>query len=123
MTWDAAMPGGKQRAWPSFAGYDDWRMPTQTELGTLVWCSNGTPQEEARVHSCSGQDNRNGTAYQRPIIDTAAFPNAPSSWYWSASLRAAPSFSDAWGLDFESGTGDWYDRSHTKGVRLVRTGQ
>jgi hypothetical protein len=118
-TWNDAMP--RFRRGVSFAGYNDWRLPTREELRGLVWCSNGTPKEEAWDSHCDGKNDRNGS-YERPTIVTAAFPNTPSSDFWSASpFASVPNV--AWGVHFNGGYDFWYFRSSAEHVRLVRAGQ
>ena len=60
-----------------FAGYDDWQLPTIEQLRGLVFCSNGTPAEEAWDSTCGGKDDKNGKngKYQRPTISQSVFPN------------------------------------------------
>ena len=94
-------------------GFSDWRVPNLYELASLVRCHGGSYQSLDK--GCSG-------SYQKPTIDTDYFPNAKSSWYWSASPNADVSI-DAWLLYFYSGydgSGVRDDGSH---VRLVRSGQ
>ena len=119
-TWDDAM--SRFKGGVRFAGYDDWRMPTIEELRTLVWCSNGTPQEETWDHQCDGDPGAKG-GHQIPTIVTAAFPNTLWVGFWSASPAASRSGS-AWTVDFGSGgSDDWAGRSSPLYVRLVRAGQ
>ena len=115
--WDDAM--SKFRSGVSFAGHSDWRMPTKEELRSLVYCSNGTPQEEAWDNSCDGKDAKAGD-YQRPTINQTAFPNTKNFWYWSSTAQDA---SFAWIVFFFNGNGSWGDRSYDLHVRLVRSGQ
>jgi len=122
MTWDEAMPNGEQKSWPSFAGHDDWRMPTREELRQLVYCSNGTPKEEAWDNYCSGENGRNGTNYQSPTIDQIAFPKTPTEWFWSASPHADNS-DYAWVVNFNNGYDLSSYRTLTHRVRLVCAGQ
>ena len=82
----------------SLAGYDDWRLPTRIELVSLV-------------------DYRR----QEPSIDTDAFPDTPSTWYWSASPVAGDSV-EAWYLSFMDGNTHEAARDVTYGVRCVRGG-
>ncbi len=118
-TWDDAMSRFKSGV--RFAGYDDWRLPTREELRTLVWCSNGTPREEAWDHGCSGKGDRNGS-YRKPTIVTVAFPNTPSWFFWSASPNASDA-DHAWYVLFGYGGDGRLNRSNALHVRLVRAGQ
>lgn len=63
-----------------------------------------------------------GVAYPGPTIDTDYFPNARSTWFWSASPYAGNS-DYAWGVGFGDGNGFAYDKSYGGGVRVVRGGQ
>ena len=88
LTWE-----GAQKA--AAAAGDDWRLPSQAELKTLLasYCSE-------------------------PAIDTAVFPETPASKYWSATADGAQG---AWYVDFEQGGGNGATlRSTTAAVRLVR---
>ncbi|KOR29525.1 hypothetical protein TI04_08405 [Achromatium sp. WMS2] len=124
MKWNDIMRTGwfsspKQKSWPAFAGYKDWRMPTIEELRTLVYCSSGNQQTWNDTNEvnfrCKGD-------YQKPTIDQVAFPNTDSTWFWSASAFASDS-SSAWSLGFSAGYGGWNYRSDAGQVRLVRVGQ
>ena len=117
--WDDAM--SKFRSGVSFAGYPDWRMPNKEELRTLMYCSNGTPQEEAWDYGCSGKDNKAGE-YQKPTINQTAFPNAPPAVFWSASPHADYG-DDAWLVYFNGAHDDWSSKDLAFLVRLVRSGQ
>ena len=94
-------------------GFADWRVPDLFELASLVRCRGGSYQN--LDDGCSG-------SYQKPTIDTDYFPNAKSSWYWSASPDADGS-SDAWPLSFSNGYDGYFDRFSYLHVRLVRSGQ
>lgn len=100
-------------------GKGEWRLPTREELHTLVYCSNGTPQEVAWDYGCNGKDDKAGE-YQRPTINQVAFPNTGNYWYWSSTIKDA---SYAWSVYFGSGYGSWHYRGGGFLVRLVRSGQ
>ena len=93
-TWDDA-----KLLTDNFAGQSDWRLPNVRELQSIVdWSRNS------------------------PAIDKAAFPNAPSDYFWSSS----PYVSDptrAWSVYFLSGNTDGLPLSGAPdgyAVRLVR---
>jgi hypothetical protein len=115
--WYAAM--SKFGFGVSFAGHSDWRMPSKEELRSLVYCSNGTPQEEAWDGGCDGKDDKGGE-YQDPTINLIAFPNTASWWYWSSTEKDA---SYAWDVYFGYGAAYWDSRVYDYHVRLVRSGQ
>ena len=107
-TWDQA----RQMA-DRVAG---WRLPSKDELRALVYCSSGQPARFKNSDGrCEGQ-------YQQPTILAGAFPNTPSSYFWSASPDARHSHS-AWDVDFGYGNANSSYRSHRLRVRLVRGGQ
>lgn len=82
-------------------GYWDWRLPKKRELQGLV--DYGIPSPG-------------------PTIDTAYFPNTPSSWYWSSSVCA--SYPDgAWLVFFSYGYVYAYNKVGDGHVRLARGGQ
>lgn len=121
-TWDGRTCQGKaanntwgeaQQAPKTFAGYSDWRMPSIDELKTLIYCSNGQP----KTWNDSGSGC--GRASQAPTIVAAAFPNTPSSFYWSRSSYTMFS-SDIWLVSFNNGSADGYAPSSNGRVRLVR---
>jgi hypothetical protein len=80
-------------------GQSDWRMPTREELLGIV-------------------------SYDRvaPTIDTAYFPNTPSSVVWSGSPYANDS-DGAWYVFFYYGASGFDYRDDDSQVRLVRGGQ
>jgi len=113
--WQQALDAAKGF---NYAGYRDWRVPSREELTGLVVCSNGRYEiddQEAGTHSCQGN-------YSSPTIDITAFPNTPTSYFWSASPDAG--YSDgAWGVYFGNGYNYWNHRRYAGHVRLVRAGQ
>jgi len=94
-TWDQAMKAAKSF---SYAGYDDWRLPTIDELKSIV------------------EKNK------RPAINHQAFPNTVRAWFWSSSPHAYGSGS-AWSVYFYGGYVDGSYKSNGFHVRLVRGGQ
>lgn len=80
------------------AGATDWRLPTIQELLTLVDYSR-----------------------YAPAIDTGAFPDTQSDWYWTSTSPAAGSPSCAWIVDFDDGYARRSLRDYDAFVRAVRS--
>ncbi len=76
----------------------DWRLPTVSELHTLV-------DEQRRL----------------PAIDTRAFPDTPSDWFWTASQSKAR-ISHAWLVHFGEGRANMALRLNHRPIRLVQRG-
>jgi hypothetical protein len=113
----------------SFAGFDNWRVPSIKELNTLVYCSNGKQikykkdgYNEVEHEGGEGCSSDIRGKYLRPTINQAVFPNTPASYFWSASPYASNSDS-AWLLYFVSGYDVSGYRNNDYRVRLVRVGQ
>jgi hypothetical protein len=89
----------------SFAGHDDWRVPSLTELQTLV--------DETVVPA------DNGDAATTGRIDLTKFPDTPGEPYWTSSAYAGdPKM--AWFVDFRPGYTFGYDQATQYLVRCVR---
>ena len=99
MTWDT---GSATASSNTFAGYNDWRLPTLTELQSLL------PSD------CSF-----------PKINTNVFPGVPTlsfSFFWSGTPHSGGA-TDARVVDFNSGIVPYSSRASANFVRLVRAGE
>jgi hypothetical protein len=85
------------------AGHTDWRLPTVDELFALA--------DRTRTD---------------PAIDTGAFPDTQSDWYWTSTIVAWSS-DDAWIVSFnygDAGNGHrGYSDAFVRAVRGVPAGQ
>ena len=117
-TWNDAMKAAVELNHKGgYSGRGDWRLPTKDELLSLVYCSSGIPKTwNDTGRPCEGN-------FDKPTIHQQAFPNTPSSGFWSASAYAGNS-SSAWYVYFGYGYADYYFyKSYAFQVRLVRAGQ
>ncbi|GIA23025.1 putative Fimh-like protein [Vibrio cholerae] len=96
LTWQQALAAGAQN---TLGGFSDWRLPNKNELASIV------------EYRCFG-----------PAINSQAFPNTPSAWYWSSSPNAYNS-DFAWDVYFHDGRVYYSNKDANYHVRLVRAGQ
>jgi len=97
MTWEAALTYSEGLY---LAGYDDWRLPTVTELQSIVDYS-----------------------HYSPAIDTALFQVTLSSYYWSSTTHAYYTYG-AWCVNFSYyGNVNADNKLRAYAVRAVRGGQ
>lgn len=102
-TWQQALVVAVAANGQSWRGHSDWRLPSRTELESLV------------------KLDASDTA-----IDTALFPNTldGSNTYWSSSAYRPASYpAAAWSVSFNYGSTVADLMTNTGGVRLVRGGQ
>ncbi len=147
-TWDGTQCTGKpeEYSWEEaitltshFAGYDDWRLPSIVELGSLVDCQSGMGTKDTNNSDYSTGSGCTGN-YHIPTINIQVFPMQKQyhflkrmkhestesekmfwekSWYWSSSPLVR-SDTVAWTVYFFNG---YYNKSNKKSkgyVRLVR---
>ncbi len=132
-------PSGKAMTWQeakdycanlSLGGYTDWRLPTISELRSLIrGChktitggackvTDGCLEFKCWNGSCQGCDNGKGPA------NGCYWPNnmqGPCDWYWSASSVAGDS-NFAWLVNFYGGSVYNYYKDHYYNARCVRLG-
>jgi hypothetical protein len=95
----------------SYAGFNDWRVPTIQELKSLVYCSSGEP----KIWNATGASCKSSV---EPAFKSEVFINTPVTWFWSSS--PASSSNNAWVVYFGNGTANDYPKNFGYVVRLVR---
>ncbi len=119
----------------SFAGHDDWHLPTRYEQETLIYCSSGKdggrvdknhkmykmlPRMLDSVQKCKGK-------YDKPTIFQDIFPNTQPSPYWTSTptnIKKGVGVNSAWATYFRDGSGSFgIPRDRARFIRLVRNAQ
>ena len=96
MSWEAALIYCEESI---VAGYDDWRLPTIKELGSIVDYST-----------------------RNPAINTQYFPDTEPSYYWTSTTYAFYT-NNAWVVFFQSGFNQFRVKTLINYVRAVRLGE
>jgi|GEM_PF-818862 len=88
-----------------------WRLPTNSELASVVYCDSGSPSFEG------GQSSPCHNEYTSPTIATWAFPNTPKMNYWSSTTA-----DNGWPVvrDFNNGKAGYISGFSSSAFRLVR---
>lgn len=112
-SWENAVKRFKQS---SFAGYNDWRLPTIKELRSLTSCHRkvSSPLIEAR-YAPTLRYNK----CAKPAINHHVFPNTSPTRYWTSSTFFNKD-DYAWALHFDSGHDEESLKYYNGSVRLVR---
>ena len=97
-------------------GEQKWRIPTITELKTLVYCSSGKPTyRNLTEKSCEG-------SYQSPTIAQAIFPQTSQGRFWSSTVVQDFMFrSSAKFINFDKGYVLKDSSGKNSKVRLVKS--
>ena len=89
----------------TFAGFDDWRLPTANELFSIT--------DDTRFNPAINK------AFKNVAYETNDKGEKSHSWCWSSTEYTGGS-SSAWFVDFRHGRAYWYDVSVRNFVRCVR---
>ena len=109
----------------NYAGYSNWRLPTDRELESLIYCSNGA-QIYYTYGSCEKENKNN---YQVPTINQKVFPNTSNKndsdfyFYRTSSAPSKASIHNKYSMivNFKKGYLGLTNRINKYPVRLVRS--
>ena len=126
-TWQQAMD---YCANLDLGGYSDWRLPTISELRSLIRGCDKTitggacgVTDDCLKSSCRN-DSCNGCDYDKGPANGCYWPDGMQGhcgWYWSSSSVAGDSYC-AWGVHFVYGVVFSFDGDHHSHARCVRLG-
>ncbi|MCK5917725.1 MAG: DUF1566 domain-containing protein [Cocleimonas sp.] len=111
-TWENAINRFKQS---SFAGYNDWRLPTIKELRSLTSCDRQVIAPRLATSLLRDQCSK-------PTINNNIFPNTAPTRYWTSSTFFNKE-DHAWALHFDSGSDEESLKYYNASVRLVRNSE
>ena len=117
--WTQALDAAEQlNRGVGYAGFSDWRVPTLEELNTLTYRPSGDP---SYVPSSREDDNETRKRdFQKPTIDSHAFPATPKSPFWSSTSPHSGLSDCAWSIFFPHGDSALLPKTRLCRVRLVR---
>lgn len=120
--WQGAQDIAKKMNAVGYAQRFNWRVPSNRELASIRYCSNGFVKETTDLQDGKPPVQKwcveNSTS---PTITPNVFPATPVTWYWT-STPTAGSASNAWVVNFLDGNIFSHNGYRLNGyaVRLVR---
>jgi len=112
-TWEYAVNRFRQT---SFAGYNDWRLPTVEELRSLISCEQKLATNLTDNHYSAFSMQKQ---CRKPTINRDVFPNTSPTHYWTSTTFYNKE-EYAWSLQFDSGQDEENLKYYNASVRLVR---